>query len=117
MRIVLGLLFAFHGAQKVLGIMVIRSQPEILSQVWIGGLIELCTGLLIAFGLFTQLAAFLASGTMAVAYVQFHWKFQFDSNFFPAMNRGELGVVYSFCLLYIATIGDGRWSLGASRAP
>jgi putative oxidoreductase len=51
---------------------------------------------------------------MAVAYIQFHWKFQFDGKFFPAINRGELALVYSFCFLYIATIGDGIWSVGAS---
>jgi putative oxidoreductase len=115
LRIVTGLLFAFHGAQKVLGIMA-SSQPEMFSQIWIGGVIELITGALVALGLFTQLAAFLASGTMAVAYIQFHWKFQFNGNVFPAINHGELGVVYSFCLLYIASVGDGRWSVGASRA-
>jgi len=111
-RMVLGLLFAFHGAQKILGIMT-TSTPALLSQMWVGGLIELVAGVLIAAGLFTQLAAFLASGTMAVAYLQFHWRLHFDRNILPAINHGELSVVYCFTFLYVATVGDGKWSLGA----
>lgn len=110
LRIVAGALFAFHGMQKVLGILS-DHQPEVMSQLWIGGAIELVGGLLIAAGLFTRWAAFLASGTMAVAYSQFHWKFQFDSNFLPAVNQGELAVVYCFVFLYVACQGGGVWSV------
>jgi len=74
LRIVAGLLFAFHGFQKIFGVLT-EYQPPIGTQIWFGGVIELVTGLAIAVGVFTSLAAFLASGTMAVAYVQFHWKF------------------------------------------
>lgn len=114
MRIVVGLLLAFHGAQKVLGVLA-ASQPPVGSQLWIGGMIELVTGLLVAVGILTSLAAFLASGTMAVAYVQFHWKFAFDSAFFPAINNGELALVYAFLFLYIACRGSGIASI-ASRS-
>lgn len=108
LRIVAGLLFAFHGMQKVLGILA-EGQPEMFSQVWFGGVIELVGGLLIACGCWVRTAAFLASGTMAVAYIQFHWKLQLDSNFFPAINKGELALVYSFLFLYIACRGaSGR---------
>ncbi len=110
MRTVLGALLAFHGIQKVFGVLS-DQQPEIMSQLWVGGVIELAAGACIALGLFTRWAAFLASGTMAVAYFQFHWKFQFDSNFFPAVNQGELAVVYCFAFLYIACKGTGSWSL------
>ena len=114
LRMLLGVLFTFHGVQKVLGILT-DHQPETFSQVWIGGLIELVAGPLIAVGLFTRWAAFLASGTMAVAYIQFHWKLQFGAEFFPAVNRGELALVLSFCFLYIAAAGAGRWSIDGRR--
>ena len=112
MRIILGVLLAFHGTQKVFGFLA-EQQPSVMSQLWIGGVIELVTGLLIAVGFLTRWAAFLASGTMAVAYFQFHWKFQFDSNFFPAVNHGELAVVYCFVFLYIAC--KGRRSTAVDR--
>jgi putative oxidoreductase len=110
LRIVTGLMFAFHGAQKVLG--VLGDAKPVGSQLWIGGVIELVTGLLIALGLFTSWAAFLASGTMAVAYVQFHWKLNFGAQFFPIVNKGELAVLYSVLFLFMVTRGDGKWSLG-----
>ena len=114
LRIVTGLLFAVHGLQKVLGVLA-ESQPEVGSQIWIGGVIELVAGFMIAFGVFTVWAAFLASGTMAVAYIQFHWKFAFDSSFFPVVNRGELAVVYAFLFLFFACRGAGCWSVDGRR--
>jgi len=39
---------------------------------FVAGIIELACGFLIAFGLFTRVAAFLASGEMAVAYFMFY---------------------------------------------
>jgi putative oxidoreductase len=114
LRIVSGLLFAFHGVQKVFGVLT-EGQPPVGSQIWIGGVIELLCGLAIALGCFTSLAAFLASGTMAVAYFQFHWKFQFGSAFFPVVNGGELAVVYCFTFLYIACKGPGCCSLRSKR--
>jgi putative oxidoreductase len=78
-------------------------------------LIELVCGVLIAVGLFTRLAAFLASGTMAVAYFQFHWKFQMGSAFFPTINQGELAVLYCFTFFYFAFQGSGPLSIDRSR--
>ena len=114
LRIVVGLLFAFHGTQKVLGVLT-EQQPPVMSQFWIGGVIELVAGALIAAGLFTRWAAFLASGTMAVAYCQFHWKFRFDENLLPAVNDGELAVIYCFVFLYITCKGPGPWSVAGKR--
>lgn len=102
LRVVAGLAFSMHGMQKLFGILSDKPSPAFGSQMWIGGVIELVCGLAIAFGLFTTWAAFLASGTMAVAYLQFHWKFRFDENFFPVVNQGELALVYSFVFLFIA---------------
>src|SRR5262245_60967451 len=105
-RVVAGLMFAFHGVQKIFGVMS-DHVPPVGSQIWIGGLIELVTGVLIALGAWTSWAAFLASGTMAVAYIQFHWKFQFDTKFLPALNQGELAALYSVAFLLLAAIGGG----------
>lgn len=110
MRIIAGFMFSFHGAQKVFGVFA-DSQPALGSQIWFGGLIELIGGLLIMVGFQTRWAAFVASGTMAVAYCQFHWKFQFGPEFFPAINKGELGVLYSFVFLFIACRGGVMWCL------
>lgn len=110
MRIVTGFMFSFHGAQKILGILS-EFQPAVGSQVWFGGIIELVGGLLIMIGFQTRWAAFLASGTMAVAYIQFHWKFQFGSGFFPAVNKGEAAALYCFVFLFIASRGGVKWCL------
>lgn len=114
LRIVAGFLFTFHGVQKIFGVLS-EHQPPVGSQLWIGGIIELTCGTAIALGIFTSCAAFLASGMMAVAYFQFHWKFRFDSNFFPAVNQGESAVVYCFLFLYMACKGSGPWSIDAAR--
>jgi putative oxidoreductase len=114
LRIVSGLLFSFHGMQKIFGIFA-QPTPPVGSQIWVGGLIELVFGLAIAAGLFTRCAAFIASGTMAVAYVQFHWQLAFGKEFFPALNKGELALLYAFLFLYIACRGAGRFSVDAAR--
>lgn len=114
LRIVSGLLFSMHGMQKVLGLLA-HSQPPVGSQLWFGGIIELVGGLAIAAGAFTRFAALIASGTMAVAYVQFHWKLAFGEQLFPVINKGELAVVYAFLFLFIACRGAGKWSVDAKR--
>ena len=92
LRIVSGFMFSFHGAQKILGFLA-KSVPAVGSQAWFGGWIELIGGLAIMLGIGTRWAAFLASGTMAVAYFQFHWKLQLGAEFFPTINRGELAAL------------------------
>ncbi len=110
MRIMTGLLFSFHGMQKILGILT-ESQPPLFSQLWIGGIIELFCGLAVALGFKTRAAAFLCSGTMFVAYVQFHWKFQIGAMFFPTINKGELALLYSVVFFCIACRGGIKWCL------
>lgn len=110
LRLVAGLAFMFHGVQKIFGVLS-AGVPPVGSQVWIGGVIELVCGALIAVGLLTRPAAFLASGTMAVAYIQFHWKGALDASFFPAVNQGELSLIYAFLFLMVACAGGGRFSL------
>jgi putative oxidoreductase len=115
LRIVAGLMFACHGAQKLFGVWG-GHKPEMWTQLWIGGVIELVCGILVALGLFTRLAALLASGTMAVAYFQFNWKLVMDNNMFlPIVNKGETAVLYCFVFFMFALTGPGPHSLDARR--
>lgn len=110
LRIVAGFMLSFHGAQKILGILS-EFQPAVGSQIWFGGIIELLGGLAILLGFQTRYAAFLCSGMMAVAYTQFHWKFQLGAQFFPTINEGELAALYCFVFLFIASRGAVKWGL------
>jgi putative oxidoreductase len=114
LRIFAGLLFAFHGMQKILGVMA-DHRPAVGTQVWFGGIIELVCGAAVALGALTPWAALLASGTMAVAYVQFHWKLAGGEKLFPAKNGGELALVYAWLFLFIAARGGGRLSIDRAR--
>jgi len=110
LRIVAGFMFTFHGAQKILGVLT-TFQPPVGSQLWIGGIIELFGGLAIMLGFQARIAAFICSGMMAVAYFQFHWKFQMGAELFPAINKGELAVLFCFVFLFIACRGGVKWCL------
>lgn len=109
LRVVSGLLFAVHGAQKLFGILGGPKTHDTFLQA--AGGIELVAGLLVAVGLFTAPAAFVASGEMAVAYFKVHA----PQGFLPGVNKGELAVIYCFVFLYFAACGAGRYSLDASR--
>jgi len=113
LRIVTGFLFSFHGVQKVLGEFTTRPTPAVMSQAWIGGLIELVGGVLIALGLLTRPAAFVCAGTMAVAYFQFHVGKHWQSleHWLPVVNGGELAVLYCFVFLLIFARGPGVLAL------
>ncbi len=110
LRIVTGFLLTFHGAQKILGVLS-AAQPPVGSQLWFGGIIELIGGLMVILGFQTRVAAFICSGMMAVAYFQFHWKFQIGPGMFPAINKGELALLFSFIFLLIACRGGVKWCL------
>ncbi|HTJ24183.1 MAG TPA: DoxX family protein [Gemmatimonadaceae bacterium] len=113
LRIVAGLMFALHGPQKLLGWF--GGDIEATgSQLWVGGIIETSCGLLIALGLFARPAAFLASGTMAVAYFQFHWKLRLAGSMWaPAANHGDAAVLFCFLWLLVLVRGAGPYSLDA----
>ncbi len=111
MRIVAGFMFAFHGMQILFGVLSEYPKPPMMSQTWFGGIIELVGGLAVMLGIQTRIAAFLCSGTMAVAYFQFHWKFQMGSKIFPAVNQGEMAALYCFIFLLIACRGAVKWGL------
>jgi putative oxidoreductase len=111
-RIVVGLIFMEHGTQKFLsfpagemaGMGLGLSSPGAYA-----GIIELVCGLMIAIGLFTRPAAFLASGTMAVAYFMAHA----PQNYFPVNNMGDAAILYCFIFLYFVFAGAGPLSLDA----
>jgi putative oxidoreductase len=106
MRIVAGLLFAQHGAQKLFGVLGGTQQlgnPLLL----VAGVVELVGGLLVAIGLFASVAAFVASGQMAVAYFMSHA----PRGFWPVENKGELAALYCFVFLFVASRGAGKWSV------
>lgn len=106
LRIVAGLMFAQHGAQKLLGVLGGR-QAELFSQTWIAGVIELVGGVLVAVGFMASPVAFICSGEMAVAY----WTAHAPQSAWPVQNGGELAALYCFVFLYIAARGAGRWSI------
>jgi len=110
LRIVSGAMFLCHGSQKLFDWPAPGPHPAAFSQLWVGGVIEFVTGLLIALGLFVRPAAFLACGTMAVAFFQFHWKLGAGS-FIPLVNKGELSVLYCFVFLLFWARGAGIASL------
>jgi putative oxidoreductase len=105
LRIVFGFLFACHGASKVFVVLGGHKPHGVLG--WTGAGIELVGGVLILTGLLTHLAAFLASGEMAVAYFMVHQ----PQGTFPIRNGGELAVIYCFVALFIACHGAGKWGV------
>lgn len=113
MRIIVAILFLSHGLQKVFGLFggLNGTAAPIFSLMGVAGLIELVAGALIAVGLFTAPAAFIASGHMAAAYFIGH----FSKGFWPIENSGELAVLYCFVFLYMATRGAGIWSVDKGR--
>lgn len=109
-RIVTGLLFLWHGTQKLFGFPApIPDAPGFV--LYVAGPIELVGGVLVMIGLFAGWAAFLCSGLMAAAY----WMAHGTQGLFPMNNGGELAVLYCFAFLLIAARGSGIWSVDASR--
>jgi putative oxidoreductase len=106
LRIVAGLLFACHGAQKLFGVLG-GQQVQLASKFGLAGVIELVGGVLIAAGIFTSPLAFIASGEMAFAYFQPHA----PRGLWPIQNGGELAVLYCFLFLYFAARGNGALSV------
>lgn len=115
LRIVSGLIFLAHGTQKLLGFPSGDNAGSGLAFNNPGafaGIIELVTGVLITIGLFTRPAAFIASGTMAVAY----WMAHAPQNAFPVNNSGDAAILYCFVFLYLVFAGPGAWSVDGAKA-
>jgi putative oxidoreductase len=115
LRIVSGLIFLEHGTQKFLSF----PGGDNAGSGWalnnpgaFAGIVELVTGILITIGLFTRPAAFLAAGTMAVAY----WMAHAPQNAFPVNNGGDAAILYCFVFLYFVFAGPGAWSVDTMRS-
>ena len=111
LRILAGFLFLWHGTQKLFSfpLPAMEGMPAFIA--YGAGSIELIGGVLVLIGLMGGWAAFICSGTMAVAY----WMAHGTVELLPIMNRGELAVLYCFVFLYIATKGSGIWSVDDLR--
>lgn len=110
LRIVVGFLFLLHGTQKLFGFPPSgKPGAPLNAMMTAAGVIELVAGLLILIGLFASIAAFIASGQMAVAYFMAHQ----PQGVLPIQNNGETAVLFCFIFLYIAARGSGIWSVDA----
>ena len=112
LRIISGLMIIQHGMAKLIGFPAVPAFANLqpLSLLGAAGIIELIGGALLVLGLFTQPAAFILSGEMAVAYFMSHA----PKDFYPLINGGSLAIMYSFAFLYLATAGAGPWSVDAA---
>lgn len=111
LRVVTGLLFAPHGAQKLFGVWG-REQPvDLFSLMGLAGVVEFFGGLAILLGLFTRQVAFVLAGEMAVAY----WRAHGMHHVLPILNRGELAALYCFIFLLFWAYGGGRFSVDGWR--
>jgi putative oxidoreductase len=112
LRIVTGLLFLEHGTQKFFAFPAPFPMPGPLPPMLLAaGVIELLAGVLITIGLLTRLAAFIASGEMAIGYFMMHA----PQGFWPAVNKGEAAILFCFIFLYLAAAGAGAWSVDSAR--
>lgn len=114
LRIVAGIGFFSHGAQKVLGwfggMGPEGGTAEMMSRFWVAGIIELVAAPLLILGLFTRLTALIAAGEMAVAYFWIHVP---GGGLWWWGNGGELAMLYAFIWLYFAAAGGGPYSVDA----
>lgn len=111
LRIVAGLVYVLHGTQKFFNFPPSKGGAMPLNGMMMAaGTIELVCGLLILIGLFASIAAFIASGEMAVAYFMVHQ----PMGALPIQNGGELAALLAFVFLFIAARGSGIWSVDSA---
>lgn len=111
MRVVFGLMFLTYGLVKF-GVLGDRPAVPFLSWPFgIAAVIEVVAGTLIALGLLTRPAAFIASGQMAAAYFMSHQ----PNGVLPVLNNGIPPVLFCFAFLHMAARGSGIWSVDATR--
>ncbi len=113
LRIVAAFLFIQSGTMKIfafpIGMPPDGGTAHLMTQVGIGGLLELIGGGLLLLGLFTRPVSFILSGEMAVAYFQFHA----PQGFWTIINGGSDAMFYCFLFLYFSASGAGEWSFDA----
>ncbi|MFE7549370.1 DoxX family protein [Streptomyces gardneri] len=110
-RIVVGLLFACHGAASLFGVlggaMGGGTVPAGTWPGWYAAVIQLVGGVLVLAGLGTRSAAFLASGSMAYAYFKVHQ----PEALFPLQNGGETAALFCWALALLVFTGPGALAL------
>jgi putative oxidoreductase len=115
LRIAGAAMFMLSGTSKLfafpVGMPPDGGTAQLMSQIGIGGMLEVVGGGLLLIGLFTRPAAFILSGEMAVAYFQFHA----PQGFWPTVNGGVAAALYCFVWLYFSAAGAGPWSVDALR--
>ena len=115
LRIVAGYLLLTHGTAKILGFPKVEmfANLQIASMYGVAGVLELILGALLLIGLFSRLAAFIASGLCAFAYFIGHASASTFAT--PILNGGETAVLFCFAFLFLAAAGPGPWSIDAGR--
>ena len=113
-RIVMGLLFLFHGVSSVFGVLggnrgTGHALPVGAWPGWWGAAIQLVFGALVLTGLFSRVAALLCSGSMAYAYFTVHQ----PQSLLPLNNGGELAAMFCWSFFLVAVLGPGTWALDA----
>ena len=107
LRIIVGLLFLEHGLMKIAGFPAPMGAGALPPMIMAAGVIELVGGALVALGLFSRYAAFIASGEMAIAYFMVH----LQRGLYPALNGGDAAVLFCFIFLYLAAAGPGAFAI------
>lgn len=109
-RIVVGFLFACHGAKTLFGILGAKAPAAVGEWPgWWAAVIQLICGVLVCVGIGTRVAALLGSGSMAFAYFTVHA----PKGLWPILNGGEASTLFCWMLLLVAFAGAGRFALGS----
>jgi putative oxidoreductase len=115
LRVITGALFMQHGVQKLFGLLLSPERtwtgpPEVFSQMWFAGVLEVFGGPFIMLGLFTRPVALLLAVEMAIAYFQAHA----PRSPWPILNGGEPALLFCFIFLYLFATGAGPFSVDAA---
>ncbi|MFI8187738.1 DoxX family protein [Streptomyces sp. NPDC085946] len=111
-RVVIGLLFACHGAMSLFGAFGGVDGDGGTAQAgawpnWYAAVIELVGGTLVLLGLGTRAAAFVSSGAMAYAYFKVHQ----PEALWPIENHGEGAALYCWAMFLLVFTGSGAFGV------
>jgi putative oxidoreductase len=116
-RVVFGFMFTMFGTSHVLDWPIAFGVPTGSWPVFYAGLIEIVTGVLITIGLFTRIAALVASGHMAVAYFWQHQPHALWPIVGPEMggNGGLDSILFCFAFFLLVFVGPGAYAVDTLR--